>query len=410
MRGGRALLPLRLAIALGLAALLLAPTAFEAQHLLLVQDDPAALADHAIGDSFDVAAATREINAALAANDADLAQSFLELARERNLPVDAALVTKVEAANAAAATTRRSVESFARGFFSGEPQDVAGLAGTAVGDLFVFGDIRDAVREGTRLASGQQADQLILGLACVGLAVTAGTYVSAGVGAPARIGVSMVKVARKTGRMGAGLAGWIGRSLREIIDWSALERAAAGAKAADPALLVRTARETVKLEKAGGLVHLVADVGRVQTKAGTQAALDGLKLAQGPRDLSRVARLAAAKGGKTRAILKLAGRGAIMLTVSALNLAMWLFWAVLSVLGFIISLKRATELATERYCLRCKLRRARRAARQPEKHDGPERQPLPAYLQRLPLINSRRSALAPDLPAVHGQLHAKLAA
>ncbi len=34
------------------------------------------------------------------------------------------------------------------GFITGEPGDLVGMAGTAVGDLFVFGDIRDAVREG----------------------------------------------------------------------------------------------------------------------------------------------------------------------------------------------------------------------------------------------------------------------
>ena len=31
---------------------------------------------------------------------------------------------------------------------TGEPNDMAGLAGTTLGDLFVFGDIRDAAREG----------------------------------------------------------------------------------------------------------------------------------------------------------------------------------------------------------------------------------------------------------------------
>src|SRR5262249_27253300 len=115
----------------------------------------------------------------------------------------------------------------------------------------------------------------------------------------------------------------------------------------------------VKVEKARGLVDLVGDVGRVQAKAGTQAALDGLKVAEGPRDMSRLARLAAAKGGKTRAILKLAGRGAILLTMGTFNLAMWIFSALLTVFGFVASLKRATERMTERYCAWRKRRRAR---------------------------------------------------
>jgi hypothetical protein len=126
-------------------------------------------------------------------------------------------------------------------------------------------------------------------------------------------------------------------------------------------MAARAARDLVKVEKAQDLARLVGDVGRVQAKAGTQAALDGLRIAEGPRDMSRVARLAAAKGGKTRAILKIAGRGAILLLVGTFNLALWMLWAIVTVFGFIAALKRTCERATERYCARRKLRRARQS-------------------------------------------------
>ena len=361
MTGGRIAVPLAVAVALAIATLTLAPRAFEAGLLLSSQDDPVALADHAIARSFDATVAAREIEDALAVNDADLAKSFLDLARDRNVPVDAALAAKVDTANAAAATAARSVESFTRGLITGEPEDLSGLAGTALGDLFVFGDIRDAVREGTRFATGQQADELILGLACVGLAITAGTYATLGAAVPARVGMTVVKAARKTGRIGGQMAAWINRSVREVIDWTSLSSALRGASITQPAAAVRAAREAVKVEKARDLVRLVGDVGRVQTRAGTQAALDGLKLAEGPRDMSRVARLAAAKGGKTRAVLKLAGRGAIVLTVGAFNLANWMLWALVTAFGLVSALKRMTERSTERYCAR--RRRARANAR-----------------------------------------------
>src|SRR5262249_40432049 len=132
-----------------------------------------------------------------------------------------------------------------------------------------------------------------------------------------------------------------------------------GASITKPAAAMRGAREAVKVEKAQELVRLVGNVGRVQASAGTRAALDGLRLAEGSRDMSRIARLAATKGGKTRAILKLAGRGAIVLTVGTFNLAMWLFWAIMTLLGFVSSLKRMTERITERYCACRRLRRAR---------------------------------------------------
>ena len=87
-------MPLGLAVAFAIAACTLAPRAYEAQWLLAAQDDPAALADHAIARSFTAASAEREINAALAANDADLAKSFLELASDQKLPVDPALAKR----------------------------------------------------------------------------------------------------------------------------------------------------------------------------------------------------------------------------------------------------------------------------------------------------------------------------
>jgi hypothetical protein len=355
----RIAVPLAFAVVSALAALGIAPRAFEAQVLLAGQDDPPALADYAVARSFDAAVAAREIDAALAADDADLALSFLDLARERNAPIDPGLAEKVERANAKLAVAARSFGSFARGLVTGEADDVSGFAGTALGDLFVLGDIRDAVREGARLATGGDADEAVLALACAGLAVTAGTYAMLGAAAPARVGLTLVKAARKTGRLGGTMPAWINRSLREMVDWTTLKGAVSARSLAQPAAAARTMREAVRVEKAQPLLRFVGDVGRVQASAGTRAALDGLRLAEGPRDMSKLARLAAAKGGKTRAILKLAGRSAIVLAVGAFDLAMWLFWALVTLLGFAASLKRTTEAIIERSCMRRRLRRAR---------------------------------------------------
>jgi hypothetical protein len=109
-------------------------------------------------------------------------------------------------------------------------------------------------------------------------------------------------------------------------------------------------------------VRLAGDVGRVQSKAGTKAALDGLKIAETPAEMARVARLAEKQGGKTRAILKVAGRGAIALTVATFNLGMWVLGALLTLLGFVSSLKSATERVTLRVLRRRKARRERFAA------------------------------------------------
>src|SRR5437588_3952231 len=90
---GRAQIGASLVLAgcLAVAAAWTLPRGVEAADLLAAQDDPSRLADLALKHSFDAATATREIESALAADDADLAQSFLDLARERGIPVDPAL-------------------------------------------------------------------------------------------------------------------------------------------------------------------------------------------------------------------------------------------------------------------------------------------------------------------------------
>jgi hypothetical protein len=261
-----------------LAALFCVPLAIEARFLLATEDDPVAITDRALPRAFDASVAVTGIEDALKAKDADLAKSFVELADDQHVTVPQDLRKRVDAAVEEANSASAHAMSFTRGLISGEPDDVVSLAGTALGDLFVFGDIRDAVREGGRYASGEQYDELVLGLACAGIALTAGTYASFGAATPVRVGLSAVKAARKTGRIGGQMASWIGRSVRETVDWHALGRASFSL--AQPAVAVRAAREAVKVEKAGGLTRLVSDVGRVQAKAGTQAALDGLKLAR----------------------------------------------------------------------------------------------------------------------------------
>jgi hypothetical protein len=341
------------------AAVVIVPHGVDAGVALAHRDDPVALADRALDRTFDAALAQREIDRALAAHDPELAQSFVALARDRGVALPPDTVTRVDKAVAEAATATATANRFAHGFITGEPDDGASLAGTAVGDLFVFGDIRDAVREGAKMASGEEADKLVLGLACVGIAITGVTYLSLGSAVPARAGLTVIKAARKAGRLSGALATWFGRSLRGVIDWGAMRRVFANASITEPALAMRSAREVVKVEEAGGLMHMVRDVGHIRAKAGTQAALDSLRVAETPAELGRAAKLAEKEGVKTRAIFRTVGRGALALSAGAFSLASWLFWAILTVFGLVASLKAAVERATERHLLRRKQKAAR---------------------------------------------------
>jgi hypothetical protein len=179
------------------------------------------------------------------------------------------------------------------------------------------------VREGWHGLRGEDVDKLVLGLAGTGIAVTAGMYASAGLAAPARVGLTAIKAARRGGHLGAPLM------------------------------------RLLKVENREGLIAFAGNLGRVQSRAGVRGALDALKIAEHPKDLAKLATLAAVKGTKTRAIVKLLGRGAIMLTGSMFTLASWMFWALFNLLAFCAAAKRTVERMTLRHCERRRMRRLR---------------------------------------------------
>ena len=345
------------AVACASAFALVWPHAREAGALLSAQNDPAELSELKLNSVLrsNEGVVVQNIETALAEGDVDLAASFVELASARHIDIPDELSRRVSEAVTETNSSSYLAKRFASGFVTGNVDDAASLSGTIAGDLFVFGDIRDVVREGKRLAKGEDSDRLVLGLAAAGLAVTGATYVSAGGALPVRAGLTLVKDARKVGRLGDGLARWAGRSSRELVDVPMLQKTVASGSMLRPSAI----RALFRAEKAGALVRLGKDVGRVTQKAGTRGALDTLRIAEGPKDVARAARLAESQGGKTRAIMKLLGRGALLLVSGAFELALWVFSALLALFGFLSSVKAMAERFTQKWLDRRKAYRLR---------------------------------------------------
>ena len=338
------------------------PHARDAGTVLAVRDDPAALADIRLNSVLrnDPALISDNIEAALAAGDADLATSFVALAGDKNIALSDELTKRVDDARTEQSSTTHFAKGFATGLVTGNADDVASLSGTVAGDLFVFGDVRDVVREGKHLVMGEDTDRLVLGLAAAGLAVTAATYVSVGGVAPLRAGLTLVKDTRKAGRLSEGMIEWAGRSTREVVDQPALREAVASGSVLRPMETATAIRAAFRAEKAGALVRTAKDVGRIGEAAGVRAARDTLKVAENPQEIARAARIAEAKGGQTRAIIKLLGRGALLLAAGAFDLSMWLFGALLALFGLLSSIKATTERTTAWWLRRSKALRPER--------------------------------------------------
>ena len=264
--------------------------------------------------SFDRETAEREIRLALAAGNVDQAQSFVELSAYCHLSIDPLLLDKVETALADERSLGTTMRGFIHGFWTGEANNTAAFAGDLASDMFYFGDFRDMVKETTYYATGQPYDPWVLGMSTAGVAATTATYF-VGAGLPERVGLSLAKILRRSDRL-------------------------------NPALAIRIS----KAAENGAVVELVENAARIERRAGVQATLDSLALAEEPEDLARIQQLAAVKGTKTRAILKLFGRAAFRVGVSVWVLAKWLvigtvatvsllFWTLIAVFGFVGWLK-----------------------------------------------------------------------
>jgi hypothetical protein len=161
---------------------------------------------------------------------------------------------------------------------------------------------------------------------------------------------------------------WAGRSARDLVDTPMLENAVEQASVLRPGQTVNAIKAAFRPEQAAGLVRLGKDVGRVGEKAGVRGALDTLAISEGPKDVARAARLAESKGGQTRAILKILGRGALLLVAGAFDLTLWIFGALLALFGLLSSIKSTTERLTLSWLHRKKARRLQKqmaAALQP---------------------------------------------
>lgn len=281
------------------------PAGRQAFALVMAQDDAARLADLQLDGVLTPERTAAEIDAALAENDGELAASFIELADARGVPVSAERRARVALANAPGASLARGAGSFGQGFVTGQGEDLAGLAGAAAGDLTVWGDVRDLGREAVHWVRGEPVDHFMVNLAGIGIVATGATYAAFGAPLTLRAGISVLKGARRAGVVGGRFAGSIAAAMR------------GGARAQ--------------------LASLAGDLGTASAKAGTRATFAGLRHVDDVAGAARLRVLAQAQGGRTLAIVKTLGRGALFLTEALAKLAFWVVAAVLNLFGLVSS-------------------------------------------------------------------------
>jgi hypothetical protein len=249
-----------------------------------------------------------KIEAALARGDVDEAAMYAELATQYQRPIRTDLVDKIAAETTAAPTAQRNAMEFGSGFFKGEGTTVAGLAGAVTSDLTVVGDVRDLVHEGGLMIAGQPYSELMLGLATVGIVATGATVATGGAALPAKLGISLFKVAKKAGTLTAGLGDALGRALRQTVDFGELGSVLRAAATLDSAAVRDAASKAVRRASDGDLAKMVGDARHIGDITGPGETVRLLKYADSPEQLADLATMSTRFGRTTRGVVELTGR------------------------------------------------------------------------------------------------------
>ncbi|PRY93336.1 hypothetical protein BCF33_2203 [Hasllibacter halocynthiae] len=212
-----------------------------------------------------------EMRAALRSSDLDRLAALERLARSRALPLPAAL-----AAEASAALRPDAADCL---LCAARPASCASLRQTLLCNLPVeltpVGDALALGRSGLAYARGGEVDGVEATLAAIGGGATVAALVSGGSSASVKAGATLLRVARRTGRLPPAI----------------MDEVAAAARAGD------TAR----------LAALGADARRLVDAVGAEDALVLVSRARTPGDLPRLARLAEMAGKDARPALAALG-------------------------------------------------------------------------------------------------------
>lgn len=263
-----------------------------------------------------------------AIDDADYADAriYLQIANDNQVNIDTQyyeqqLQQKDTRLNRIVTQTNQ----FVKGFAKGEASNAAGIAGAISADFTVVGDVRDLRQEYQNYQNGKAVNELIVLLSGTGIGLTALTMGSFGSTAPVKAGTSLIKVGAKTQRITRGFQKQLIRQGRKVFDWPTFTRLLKQDKSLIN--IRRSAKRAYKPKALKPLQDMAKSTNSIRKASSTSDALHLLKYVENADDLRRLEKVTIKHGIKTKAYLKLLGKGAIR-TVRVLRKSAQLLWSI----------------------------------------------------------------------------------
>ncbi len=239
--------------------------------------------------------------AALAAGDEDRMNLVLEVAQDQGMVLPRDLLLRMQdwvAANTGPLHDAADCARCAMDVAACRSIAVLGACGLAV-QLTPVGDVAALWRFAAAEVSGGEVDWIDAGLGAVGVAATAGILLTGGSSYTIKAGASVLRTARRLGTLSTRLSTRLVRLGREAVDWRRLGDVLAGRAAL---------RDMVDAARMTELSRLAGALGTVREQTSLAETLHLLRYVDDVGDAEDLARVARAKGGRTRHALEVLGK------------------------------------------------------------------------------------------------------
>ncbi len=202
-----------------------------------------------------------------------------------------------------------NVGNFVGGFISGKGSSGAEVAGAIASDFTVVGDVRDLHTEYTHYQKKEPVDELVATLSGVGIGLTALAIGTAGSAAPAKAGVSLVKMAKKTRQLTPLFQKQLLRMTSNVFDWNVFLKATQRGRGMKS--IVRSAKKAYHPKAIKPLEKMAGQVSQIHKSSSIADTLRMMKYVNSTNDLRHLAKVTAKHGKNTRGYLKLLGKSVL---------------------------------------------------------------------------------------------------
>ncbi len=275
------------------------------------------------------------ISAALEEDDYETALVFQDISEFAGIGLSDETVAALREAGGITASIGRTGAQLASGFFTGEADSLAGLTGAVASDLTVIGDVRDISREGPAMVAGEPYNEIILGLSVVGVGVTGTTIATGGGGLPGRVGVSLLKVAAKTGSLTADFGRVLGRMVSDAVNFPALRQTLETVRLSDSAATREAVTAYARSIRTSELAPVVARMNDIRNSAGAAESVRLMRYVRSTDDLDDIAQMSTTLGRKTRGVIELTGKTTLRAFKTTLNVLEFIIRNIISFLSWL---------------------------------------------------------------------------